>query len=61
MTTATTKWEVLRDGNVLVVVETSNAAFEWLLRNQGQSVHYATTWGGYQVRERIPTPMECQH
>ena len=53
--------EITRDGKVIAVVATENDAFVWLLRRQGQSVSYATTYGGYKIRERIPTHMECQH
>jgi hypothetical protein len=40
---------IKHDSEVVAVVANSNAAFEWLLRHQGQSVDYAVRWGGYRV------------
>jgi YD repeat-containing protein len=40
---------ITRDGKKVAEVEDSNAAFEWLLKHQGQSVHYALKHGGYCV------------
>jgi hypothetical protein len=48
--------EITRDGRVIAVVESENEAFAWLLRLQGQSVHYATTYGGYATRQAASTP-----
>ena len=42
---------VTRDGaDVSPILESANGAFSWLIRNQSQSVGYALTWGGYDVR-----------
>mgnify|MGYP003653331056 FL=1 len=32
--------------------------FAWLLQHQGNSVHYATTWGGYEFQEWNGTTWE---
>lgn len=37
-------------GSVVARVDNPDAAFCWLLRNQGQSVAYALQYGGYSVR-----------
>jgi len=42
---------IKRDGKPVAEVEDSNAAFEWLLRHQGQSVDYAIRHGGYSVTD----------
>jgi len=48
--------EVLHDGHVIAVVQSSNAAFEFLLRNQNHSTSYALRFGGYAVRHApLPT------
>ena len=43
---------VTRDGKrVSPALPDENAAYAWLLRHQGQSTHYATTYGGYGFEE----------
>ena len=42
-------YTVKKDGRVLTTCTDSNTAFTWLLRHQGQSVHYATTYEGYAI------------
>jgi hypothetical protein len=42
---------IKQDGKQVAEVEHSNAAFEWLLRHQGQSVSYAMRYGGYTVTD----------
>lgn len=45
-------YQVHRDGTpVSPVLDSENEAFAWVLRHQGQSFHYATTYGGYEVVE----------
>jgi hypothetical protein len=45
------KWFVDRDGKqVAGPFDSEVDAFGWLLNHQGQSVHYATTYGGYAFR-----------
>lgn len=46
------QFQVHRDGEpVSPVLDSENAAFGWLLRHQGQSVDYATRYGGYAIVE----------
>ena len=42
-------YTVKKDGRIVAECEDANAAFTWLLRHQGQSVHYATTYEGYAI------------
>lgn len=42
---------IKRDGKQVAEVADSNAAFEWLLKHQGQSVDYAIRHGGYTVTD----------
>lgn len=44
-------YKVSRDGHTLATFDDESSAFAWLLRHQGQSVHYATTYGGYSIDE----------
>ena len=44
-------WVVTRDGDILERLTTKDKAFMWLIDHQGQSVHYALTHGGYEIRE----------
>ena len=43
------RYAVKRDGAMVAECADANAAFTWLLQHQGQSVHYATTYGGYAI------------
>lgn len=44
------QFQVHRDGKpVSPTLESENDAFVWLLRHQGQSVDYATRYGGYAI------------
>lgn len=45
------EFRVLHDGNLIYTAPSENAAFVWLLHHQGQSVQYATTYGGYEIVE----------
>jgi len=47
--TAADRYAVKRDGVIVAECDDANAAFTWLLRHQGQSVFYATTYGGYAI------------
>jgi len=40
---------IYKDGEAVATVEDANAAFIYILRHQGQSFHYATTYGGWSV------------
>lgn len=40
---------ISRDGKPLAEVEDSNAAFEWLLKHQPQSVDWAIRYEGYRI------------
>jgi hypothetical protein len=42
-------YEVTRDGRTLDVYTTEGDAWRYLLNVQGQSVHYATLYGGYDI------------
>ena len=47
---------ITKDGEKVAEVEDSNAAFEWLLKHQGQSTHYALRYGGYKIVDDTPVP-----
>lgn len=47
---------ILRDGKVVALCETTDDAFVWLLNHQGQSFHYTTTYGGYEIETIAPWP-----
>jgi hypothetical protein len=49
--------QVRRDGKVMAEVEDSNAAFAWLLRNQGQSVDWAIKHEGWSVTDASGTEL----
>lgn len=50
---------VTRDGvRVSPVLADENEAFTWLLRYQGQSVSYATTYGGYAIVQLPPSMLD---
>lgn len=49
---------VTRDGQPLAIRDDENAAFAWLLKHQGQSVDWATTYEGYALEEIQPWPTE---
>jgi hypothetical protein len=42
-------YEVTRDGRSLATFRTENEAWRYLLRQQGQSIYYATLHGGYDI------------
>jgi hypothetical protein len=42
-------YEVTRDGRTLGTFRTENEAWRYLLRQQGQSIYYATLHGGYDI------------
>ena len=44
-------YSVKRDGEVLATGLTSNEAFAWLLKHQGQSVDWATKHEGYSIED----------
>lgn len=45
------EWFVYRDGRqVAGPFRTEGEAEIWLHRNQGQSIHWATTYEGYEIR-----------
>lgn len=53
---------VTRDGETIAVRPNANDAFAWLLRHQGQSVDYATTYAGYAFADPEPwTEDEKRH
>lgn len=41
-------------------VRDQNDAFEWLLRAQPQSVHWATTYEGWEITEPLTTPQAAE-
>jgi hypothetical protein len=43
------RYEVRRDGRTLATMPDEAQAWRWLLNYQPQSVHYATTYGGYAI------------
>jgi hypothetical protein len=45
------KYLVMRDKKVLAYVKDEAAAFAWLHKHQGQSVHHATTYEGYKIKK----------
>lgn len=45
-------YHVYRDSQFKKECQTHNEAFAYILKAQGQSFHYATTYGGWRV---IPT------
>jgi hypothetical protein len=45
---------ITKDGKQVAEVEDDNAAVAWLLKHQGQSVHYALKYGGYRVIDEAP-------
>lgn len=58
-------FRVLQDTQVQGVTVTDEVytgtyweCFAWLLQHQGNSVHYATTWGGYTIQEKINNKWE---
>lgn len=50
---------VMRDGEVLVIVDTANDAFRWLLDHQSASVDHATKHEGYAIVSAEPWPTEA--
>lgn len=40
---------IKQDGKQVAEVADDNAALEWILKHQGQSVSYALRWAGYSV------------
>ncbi len=50
-----TQCQVTRDGEpVSPVLDSEGDAEVWLLRNQGQSIDYATRYGGYAIAAVAP-------
>lgn len=47
--TTADRYAVKKDGMMVTECADANAAFTWLLHHQGQSVLYATTYGGYAI------------
>lgn len=47
--TTADRYAVKKDGMMVTECADANAAFTWLLHHQGQSVFYATTYGGYAI------------
>lgn len=55
MTNEEQTYRVTLDGTTLVSGLTYTEAFAWLLRRQGQSVSYATTYAGYAIEDDQPS------
>ena len=43
--------KVVKD-NKMLFGGTANKCFEFILKHQGQSVHYAMEYGGYRIEEK---------
>ena len=44
-------WRILRDGRLVKEVETEQQAWAWIHWHHCYSVHHATTYEGYEIKE----------